>query len=161
MKYYGSDIKHFLDAANELLNNQNNPETHTMVVFSINHLKEINTRYGFDTGCELISYVHNILKAYINKPQLFSDFNTNHFAIFLNNYKKIDLALLVIQLTEEISNYNKDINITLSFGICQAGPLDDNINRIYKRALLAKNCIKSETFRFLADYNEIEQRIIS
>ncbi len=150
-----SNIFHFEASAKKMLNDNSDSNSHIMIVFGIDNFKEINKCYGFAVGNELLSYVQIILKSYIDEPHLFCQLYSDSFAIFLENYSDIDLALLTIQLTEEITSYNLDIKPKLSFGICKADSSDFNIFSLCGRALFARRTIKTDAGQLMADYHEI------
>jgi diguanylate cyclase (GGDEF)-like protein len=150
-----SDIFHFEASAKKMLNNKSDFISHIMIVFGIDNFKEINESYGYAVGNELLSYVQIILNSNIEKPHLYCQLYSDSFAIFLENYKDIDLALLTIQLTEEISSYHIDIKPKLSFGICKATTSDLNIPSLCGRALYARRTIKTDAGQLMADYHEI------
>lgn len=150
-----SDLNLFTTSAENMLNQKESNSSHIMIVFGIDNFNDINACYGNDSGNELLKYVHLTLKSYIPAPNLFCQLQSDSFAIFLEDYKNIDLALLAIQLTEEISNYNPKYMAKLSFGICKALPSDTNISPLCSRALYAKRTLKMKAPQLLADYNEL------
>ena len=148
-----TNVFNFEAYAKKMLDDNSN--SHTMIVFGIDNFKEINNSYGNATGSELLSYVQIILNSYIPEPNLFCQLHSDCFAIFLENYNDIDIALLTIQLTEEISNCNIEFKPKLSFGICKAGFSDSNICSLWGRALYARRSIKTDAGQLMADYYEI------
>jgi GGDEF domain-containing protein len=166
MTYYetilplNSHAAHFKISAERMLYNSRNNGPHIMIVFGLNHLSDITADYGPITELELTCYVQDILKAYIPEPNLFCPLTSDTFAVFLENFKDIDVALLVIQLTEEISSFQKQNDITLSFGICKETPFLSNVLSLYNCALYAKESVKIDSLQFLADYSELEPALL-
>lgn len=150
-----SDICDFEAAAEKMLKLSSNTDSHIMIVFGIDNFNEINAYYGHSAGTELLSFVCNVLNSYVTEPNLYCQLHSESFAIFLENYKDIDLALLAIQLTEEISGFNKNYDTKISFGTCKASPTDQSISSLCSRALYARRTIKIDARQLLADYNEI------
>jgi GGDEF domain-containing protein len=163
MRFYGTfhyqgkmeHINQFVASAERLLQDNSNPYSHTMIVFGINNFSDIITNYGFAAGEELAGYVKSVLKSYLQEPNLFCHYQAGSFAMFLEDYKDIDLALLVIQITEEITRYHKDYNLKLSFGVCKASPSASTFYCLYRRAMYAKSSVNTDAFQLLADYSEV------
>lgn len=151
-----SDMYHFAKSVENLLSN-NTHASYTMVVFDIDGFGKINDLYGHRMGDELLCHINKTLKSLIQNPNLYCRVYDDNFALFLENYKKIDIALLVIQLTEEISNYNPQLAAKLSFGICNAGKEGLDIPSLCSRAYYAKSTIKGIDYQLLANYDELPE----
>jgi GGDEF domain-containing protein len=150
-------LYHFTESAEKLLKNNPNRNSYALLAFDIDNISEISKLYGIFFVSELFVQISSTLRNHIMDPNLYCNMNEN-FAILLENYTSIDIAMLVIQLSEEISNINPELNIKLAFGICIAGPADQNISFLYKRAFLAKSTIKGKDQPLLANYTETRYR---
>lgn len=150
-----SDMNNFIESAEKLLKNNKNGKTYTMIVFDIDNFREINSLYGYSTGNDILNHIAKILSSYIREPNLYCRVYDDNYALFLENYREIDIALLVIYLTEEISNYYIDLKTKLSFGICKTEPEDRNILSICSKAYFAKSTIKGKEHQLLANYDEV------
>lgn len=145
------DIYQFTKSSEKLLKNNTQKNTYAVLVFDIDQLNEFNN----SIKNELIAHIESTLKNYINEPKLYCNMNDGNYVILLENYKSIDIALLVILLTEEISDYIPELNIKPTFGICIADQSDQNIPSLYKRAFYAKSTIKGQNQKLLANYTEL------
>jgi GGDEF domain-containing protein len=150
----GTGIFHFTEAAEKLLKSNPENNSYALLAFDIDQFSEINKLYGSSLTNELITHINSILKNHIKEPNLFCNINEN-FAILLENYKSIDIAMLVIQLSEEISCLYPELKIKLAFGICMAGQFEQKFSSLYKRAFYAKNTIKGQDQQLLANYTEL------
>jgi GGDEF domain-containing protein len=148
-------ISHFTETADGLLTNNPNNNLYTVLVLNIDKSGEINKLYDNSIPNELIAQIGSSLKNHIKAPNLYCNFNGKNFAVFLENYKSIDIALLVIQLTEEISGIYPEVNIRPAFGICTAGQYDQSFFSLYKRAFYAMTTIKGRDQQLLANYTEL------
>jgi GGDEF domain-containing protein len=149
------EMNHFTTSAERLLNNNPQNYSYTMIVFDINLLSKINETYNHVIYNALIKHVFATLQANIQEPNLFCQINDDNFAIFVENYKAIDIALFVINLTEEISSYNSELTIKLTFGSCPADYSKMNISTLSRLAFYAKSTLNGQSNRLLADYNEL------
>ncbi len=149
-----SNIYQFIEAADWLLNNNPKQHTYAVLAFDIGSLSESNRLYGNSRTSELITHISSLLSIHIKEPNLYCNFREN-FAIFLEDYTSIDIAILVIQLSEEITGYCRNLNAKPTFGFCIAGQSDQRISSLYKRAFYAKNSIKGQERPLLANYTEI------
>ena len=148
------DIYRFVESAERLLESNLKNSTYALLVFDIDKFHEINKSYGDSIMNELIARINSTLKSHIKEPNLYCNVK-EHFAILLENYKSIDIAMLVIQLSEEISCFYPELKIKPAFGICIAGPSDRKVSSLYKRAFYAKNTIKGQDKQLLANYTEL------
>lgn len=152
MKQNGTNLQ-FQESAEATLKNGKD-HSHTMIVFDIDKFHDIIEYYGYDTANEVLAQIELILKAYIQQPSLYCRLCNDNFVILLQDYKDIDVAMLAIQLTEELSGYYADTK--LSFGISKADTGAD-ISSLYRRAYYAKNTVKGRGRHLLANFNEIIQ----
>ena len=152
-----SDMQRFSIAAEQLLKQNLFHHAYTMVVFDIDCFRKVNEIIGYSRGDDLLQYIEHTLQTYISVPDLYCRVHDDNFALFLADYKEIDIALLVIQLTEEISKFASPVDINLSFGICKAEFAELDIPSLCSRAIYAKSTIKGKEQQLLADYDEVIQ----
>lgn len=148
------EIHRFEESVEYLLVNRRN-NTFTMAVFDIDRFSDINKTYGFLVGNDLLNYIDSVLNSYMNETNLYCRLYDDHFALFFENSKMLDVALFVIYLTEEISNFHPNIKNKISFGICQADTTDTSMISLCNRAIYAKSTIKGKPSRLLANYDEV------
>lgn len=146
-------IYHFIEAAKVLLQNSCTDNSYAILTFKIDTAGKANRSYGNPLSDELITRVNSTLRAYIKEPNLYCNINEN-FVILLENYKSIDIAILVIQLSEEISDFCPKLKTSLSFGICMADQANQEVCTILKRALYALSPLKRQAHQLLANYME-------
>ncbi len=144
------DLYHLIESIENRTVNQN--VSYAILAFDIDNYIELIKLYGDFASNELMAQVHKTLQNHIKQPHMYNGC-VDKFVILLENYKSIDVALLVIELSEEIYSFCPDIK--LSFGICIAGPSDRDISTLYKRARLAKNSIKGLNQPILANYSNL------
>ncbi len=160
-KTHAPGMHHFTVSAQKLLYNGNRQHTYTMIIFDVTMLGETSEACSLYAFRYLITYVDTVLKKYIAKPDLFCQMNHNTFAILVENYKSVDIALLAISLMEEASQFDPDLKVKLTFGTCLSNQPDTDITALYRQAFYAKNTIKDQNHHILADYNEIESNKIA
>lgn len=155
MMQYGTNLQ-FQKSADEALRLNKN-HSHIMIVFDIDDFHDINQICGQSVGNEILKHIEDTLKSTISLPNLYCRLFDDNFAIFLEGYKDIDVALLVIQLSEDISGYYTDLKIKLSFGTSKADPSDTYVSSLCSRAYFAKSTIKGKGRHWLGSFNEIIQ----
>ncbi len=149
-----SDLYQFTISAERLL--KNSPyHNHIMLIFDIDTICE-----AAETNPSVIDYkfshhVDTIVKSYIHEPNLCSSINDETFMILIENYNTIDIAMLVINLTEDITNFNPEFKIKVKFGTCIAEYSDYDITSLYRRAFFAMSTITGKEQQLLANYNEL------
>ncbi len=147
-------IYHFIEAAKVLLHNSTGNNSYAVLTFKIDSSGKSNKLRGNSLSNELITHISSTLRTHIKEPNLYCNINEN-FVILLENYKSIDIAILVIQLSEEISCFCRDLKTKLSFGICMADQTNQEICSILKRALYALSPLKRQENQLLACCTEL------
>lgn len=148
---FHSTLYHFVTCAENLLKN-NSPKAHTMLVFDCEEEDGSKDTSLFN---KLTTYLDGFLQKHIQEPNLFCRLCDDTFVLLLEDCKEIDVAVLVIYLMEEVSGFDPEKKMKLTFGACKADPAEYNIHALYQKAVFAKNSIKGKTLQLLADYQEI------
>jgi hypothetical protein len=149
---YYSNVYDFTVSTEFLL--KNNPyHTHTLLVFDIKSLNEIESEALINSSFS--NYVDTIIHSNTQKPDLYCRLNDKTVIVLLENYSSIDVAMLVINLNEDIANYKPEYNIKLKFGTCIAEDFEIDIISLYRRAYFAMSTIKDNEQQLMANYNEI------
>lgn len=146
-----SNLYKFTVSAEEQLQNHSDC-SHVMLVIDCktgNSTRNKSIRRG------LMDYLNVLIKDYINAPYISCQVNENTFTILLENYKEIDISVLVIYLTEMISAYHPELRSKLTFGFCKADSSECDVLSLYQKAFYAMNTIKEQDQQLLADYHEI------
>lgn len=150
-----SDLHQFFLASEDLLKDISDNNSYTMVVFDIDNFSKINKLYGYNTGNNLLTHIGSTIKSNLGEPNLYCRLHDDNFALLLENYREIDIALLVIQLAEEINHFNRLLQLKLSFGICKVDSNDYTIPNLCTRAYYAKSTIKGNSQHLLANYDDV------
>ncbi|PSV21443.1 hypothetical protein C0W44_09635 [Photobacterium leiognathi subsp. mandapamensis] len=109
---------------NKLLSNK------SILIFDIDHFKNINDTYGHDVGDQVISQTASIIKSNIRSTEQLYRWGGEEFVLILNIDNKDIAERKANQLREAISNQNEsDIKFTISIGGMMAhnSTLDDAI----------------------------------
>ena len=149
-----NDMYCFTLSAGSLLKNSVACNVYDMIVFDIDNFSDINKTYGYNVGDELLEYIEQTLHSILPTTSLFCRMHDDNYALLLENCSEIDIALLVIQLTEEINRFRTSFQVQLSFGITKVDSSENNIPSICTRAFYAKSTIKGQK-NLLANFDEI------
>ncbi len=149
------DMYHFTILAEQLLRDHQKEHSHTMVAFHIQKPALHSRIYDINSGEGLAKHTEAALKSHIKNPNLSCGINEDTFIFLLEDYKTVDTALLVINLTEEISRYYPDLKLRLTFGSCRADPYEYEIPCLCRRAFYAMSTISGDDQQLMADYNDI------
>ena len=93
----------------------------TLVMFDIDHFKNINDTYGHDVGDLSLIGLVNIINQNIRKTDVFARWGGEEFMILLVD-TNLDSAILMVEkirIKIEKNNFKKITNMTCSFGITQ------------------------------------------
>jgi hypothetical protein len=149
---YYSNVYDFTVSSEILL--KNNPyHTYTLLAFDIKSLNAAESDSLNDS--RFSNYVDTIINSSIKKPDLYCRLNNETIVVLLENYSTIDVAMLVINLNEDIANYKPEYNIKLKFGTCIAKDYEFDIISLYRRAYFAMSTMKDNDQQLMANYNEI------
>jgi GGDEF domain-containing protein len=151
---YYYDVYDFTVSSEFLLKN-NSYHTHTLLVFDIKSLNATEAESHYMNDSRFSNYVDTIINSNIQKPDLYCRLNDETIVVLLENYSSIDVAMLVINLNEDIVNYKPEYNINLKFGTCIAQDYEFDIISLYRRAYFAKSTMKDNDQQLMANYNEI------
>ncbi len=93
----------------------------SLIMFDIDHFKNINDSFGHDIGDEVLIKLTNIVKEYIRDTDIFSRWGGEEFMILLPNTNIIDASNLAERIRVKIENkYFKGPNtVTCSFGVTE------------------------------------------
>ena len=112
-----------------------------MMMFDIDHFKNINDTYGHLAGDEVLKevvhIVQNVLKQSDPKIKLYRT-GGEEFNVIFQNYQVEETTDIVKRIFSAINSTpihlkEKDIHITASFGVSEISPHDVSITDFYSR----------------------------
>jgi diguanylate cyclase (GGDEF)-like protein len=124
---------------NELSRSKRNNSTFTILMLDIDHFKGVNDTYGHDIGDEALIETVAVIKKNIRGEDLLFRLGGEEFAVMLpettklaafDTAKRIRIAISEIVIQTPIAS----LCFTLSIGIAECTPVDNDIDVILKRA---------------------------
>ncbi len=118
-----------------------------VVIFDLDHFKNVNDKFGHQTGDEVLKAITKRAKNIIRSYDLLARYGGEEFIIFLTDIEKHEVQTLVGRILQSISNppieYNgNSVTITASFGIASVSAtseLDAAIGKADKALYRAKD----------------------
>ncbi len=106
----------------------------SLIMFDIDHFKNVNDSFGHDIGDEVLIKMTNLIKEYIRDSDVFSRWGGEEFMILLPHTKIKDASNLSERIRKKIENkYFRGPNtITCSFGVTEF-TIDDTEESFTKR----------------------------
>lgn len=106
--------------------------TLSLIMFDIDHFKEVNDTYGHDAGDMVLSELSSLVSEHIRQGDIFARWGGEEFMIILDAL--LQKALVFAQKLRSIIEKHdfKSINITSSFGVTQYRA-SDNFETLTKR----------------------------
>lgn len=122
----GSFNRRGMDAAleREMHRSARNKSDLCVALLDLDDFKQINDRYGHDTGDEVLIHLVNTIKDTLRKLDVIARFGGEEFLIILPDTDKQEAAQIVTRIQRELSksifmHNNSNIFITFSAGIAQ------------------------------------------
>ena len=135
----------FINVVKETLRINPNDEYY-MVALDINNFSNVNERFGFSVGNEVLKYMGDYLNKVFPNTEAIGRFNADHFFAFCT---KSDLvySLPNIKIKEVLNDINEKYSMSVFEGIYPVSDKKEDVLHMCDRAVFAVNTIKG-------DYNE-------
>ena len=124
----------------------------SLIMFDIDHFKEINDTFGHQAGDAVLSELASLIKENIRKDDFFARFGGEEFMIISNNISVSGVVELAekLRLTIETHGFPLKINVKCSFGVTgyKRGDTAESIvkradNALYKAKENGRNRVES------------------
>ncbi|MBI4675262.1 MAG: GGDEF domain-containing protein [Chloroflexi bacterium] len=125
----------------------------TIILFDIDHFKQINDRFGHPTGDAVLREVANFINQHIRATDLLCRWGGEEFLILLPHNDLASGRLKAEHLRSQIKNraFHHDIRITASFGVTTHYPRDSTSTileradaALYRAKANGRNCVETE-----------------
>lgn len=128
-------------------------KNYAILAMNITKFKIINDMFGMEEGDKLLRHIADVMrKKIIGEDVIFSRFVADEFYIMVE--KREDFSIILKDIENEIKEYNKNINILISFGIYKLEARDIEINVACDRAKIAADTIKDKYDVLYSFYDE-------
>lgn len=118
----------FLHQSSQLFESEDHKYQPTcLILFDIDHFKQINDRYGHDVGDQALRHIVTICQPLIPSDSLFARYGGEEFIIYLPDCSLQQSLLLAETLRQELAassfltKEGQEVTVTASFGIEEAG----------------------------------------
>ncbi len=107
----------------------------SLIMFDIDHFKQINDRHGHDTGDQVLKHTVNMIKSRIRTSDCLARWGGEEFLLLLPNTPLADAAALAVKLLDEMRNtpLPEVGTVTASLGVT-AHISKDTVETIISRA---------------------------
>ncbi|MEW9798111.1 diguanylate cyclase [Alteromonas sp. CYL-A6] len=129
----------------------------SLVLFDIDHFKQLNDTHGHDAGDKAIQWVASVLKEQSRESDWAARIGGEEFALLLSHTHKSGARQAAEKVRHYIASHSSGalsgIAITVSAGISEASPNDSSIDAVMKRADNAlyhakhagRNCVSDDS----------------
>jgi diguanylate cyclase (GGDEF)-like protein len=131
--YNRKKFNHVLASA--LRNAQVHQQKFSLIIFDIDHFKQVNDTYGHDIGDKVLIQIAALVKNLLYGHDTFARWGGEEFVILAEDTTKNDAYMLANRLREAIENFPFEFvkQLTCSFGISEYRP-NDTETTLVKRA---------------------------
>jgi len=139
---------------NELERKKRHSGDFSLILSDIDFFKNFNDNYGHDCGDYVLKQIAIIMENNLRSIDTISRWGGEEFLIFLPETSSEEAQFVAEKIREQIFNHHfiymdRDLNVTMTFGIAQLESSDENIDIIIKRADIAlykgkeqgRNCV--------------------
>ncbi len=107
----------------------------SLVMMDIDHFKNINDQHGHPTGDAVLQKVATLLNAHCRKEDVVARFGGEEFILLFDYTSRDNARNKTEQLRELIEQSQPEsLRVTMSFGVVQLNPEEDNIDVMISRA---------------------------
>lgn len=125
--YYNQEIK------KEIANSNRYDYPLSLVIFDIDHFKDINDKYGHDVGDNILCEYTKFISSNLRKGDIFCRIGGEEFALIFPHTNIKNAYNVVDKLRIKIENHSDKIPVTMSFGVAQYVK-DESLELFFKRA---------------------------
>lgn len=123
------------------------------IVFAdIERFKLVNDIYGSKEGDRLLKYTANTINEEINGCGICGRSEADHFIICIADVA--DIEKILENISKRISEFNKNMNIIIRYGIYQVEDKNISIELMCDRAMIAANIVKNKYNKKYAYYDD-------
>ncbi len=107
----------------------------SLAILDIDYFKHINDTYGHLTGDKILKDIAHIAVSNLRESDLFARWGGEEFVILFSETDKNRASIACEKLRKKIeeTKFDKEINVTVSFGVTQITK-EDTIESLFKRA---------------------------
>jgi len=118
----------------------------SLIFFDIDHFKEVNDRYGHQTGDDVLRSIAKIVNEANRSSDIFARYGGEEFIIFAASTDLEGATLHAERLRSDIERYPfiPGQHVTCSFGVVQYRPESDDLSSLIKRVDMAMYQAKHE-----------------
>ena len=93
----------------------------TMILFDIDHFKQINDKYGHNVGDKVLRELSALVRNLLREEDILARWGGEEFVVVLNEVSLQETKKLASRLREEIEKFPFDVveHVTCSFGVTQ------------------------------------------
>ncbi len=140
---------YFMEHARELFTgNEENTGSMFVILFDLDHFKNINDTYGHIAGDFILKSVAQVVQGILRPYDIFARYGGEEFIIFISNSSMSSAMKLAERVREEVSHtkctyMGKSISVTISLGVANqseaTASFEEVINLADKALYMAKN----------------------
>ena len=142
---------------NEIILRGNNHKKKALMALDINNFKLVNTLFGYEESNKILKQITNIIDKECSKDGFSTREMADHYMIYYEYGNEEKLLRFIEKIYNDICNLkilNSDYVLVPSIGIYTFTKLNESVDNLKNKALIAWKNVKNENYTYYGIFND-------
>ncbi len=157
-----SNRRHFVQSANRKIRETPHTVSTSLLIFDVDHFKQINDAYGHDVGDQVLCCIAEVARREMRHNDMLARFGGEEFIVLLPYTVQADALKIAERLRykmeQQCLNINdQELTFTISVGVSKLDPKHPKLDQLIKHADIALYEAKHQGRNCVVHYNTMNQ----